>query len=215
MFELTKIVYKDILRFDELTIEKGKVSILTGESGSGKTTLLKLLNHMITPDEGTVLYKGEDVKALNPVLHRRNVVMLQQMPAIFPGTVKDNLIAGLAFSEKTVPADAELEEALHTVYLKKPLETKAGGLSGGEKQRLALARVLLMDAEAYLLDEPSSALDDETADEVISSFLNKAKKKHKTVVMVTHSKRIAAHYADVNILLKKINQKKRGQSNEG
>ncbi|WP_062232656.1 ABC transporter ATP-binding protein [Fictibacillus sp. FJAT-27399] len=215
MFELIEIVYKDILAFRELSIEEGKVSIITGESGSGKTTLLKMLNHLISPDGGNVLYKGEDVAALNPVLHRRNVVMLQQMPAIFPGTVKDNLTAGLSFSEKPLPADAELEESLHTVYLKKPLETKAGDLSGGEKQRLALARVLLMDAEAYLLDEPSSALDDETADDVISSFLRKSKEKQKTVVMVTHSKRIAEHYADVNIQLENINQKNRGVEHEG
>ncbi|SDM99657.1 putative ABC transport system ATP-binding protein [Fictibacillus solisalsi] len=215
MFELKDIRYKDILKIGHLRIEENKVSILTGESGSGKTTVLKLLNHLISPDEGTVLYKGKDIASLDPVQHRRNVIMLQQMPAIFPGTVRDNLIAGLMFSEKPVPDDRVLEEALHSVYLRKSLETVAEGLSGGEQQRLALARVLLLDSDVYLLDEPSSALDDETADEVISSFLKKAKQKNKTVIMVTHSKQIADRYAEVPVHLEKYNQKIKEAAHEG
>ncbi|MDM5339932.1 ATP-binding cassette domain-containing protein [Fictibacillus enclensis] len=214
MFELKDIRYKGILKIGHLHIKENKVSILTGESGSGKTTVLKLLNHLISPDEGKVFYKGKDIATLDPVQHRRNVIMLQQMPAIFPGTVKDNLVAGLMFSEKAVPDDRVLEEALHSVHLRKSLETEAEELSGGEQQRLALARVLLLDAEVYLLDEPSSALDDETADEVISSFLKKAKQKNTTVVMVTHSKQIADRYAEVPVHLEEYNQKIKDAADE-
>lgn len=214
MFELKNIQYKNILRLEELNFEKGKITILTGESGSGKTTLLKLLNHLISPDQGTVLYKGKDVREMDPVLLRREVVMLQQMPAIFPGTVRDNLVLGLKFSEKHIPDNHTLEEALHTVHLEKNLDETSENLSGGEKQRLALARVLLMDAEVYLLDEPSSALDDETADEVISSFIQHGKQKQKTMVMVTHSKRIAERYGDQNIRLAEYNTMQGGSHEE-
>ncbi|MDN4525755.1 ABC transporter ATP-binding protein [Fictibacillus fluitans] len=214
MFELKDIIYKDILKIDHLHIEDNKVSILTGESGSGKTTVLKLLNHLISPDEGTVLYKGKDIAALDPVQHRRNVVMLQQMHAIFPGTVKDNLTAGLRFADQAVPDDQLLEEALQHVHLRKSLDTEADGLSGGEQQRLALARVLLLDAEVFLLDEPSSALDEETADEVIAGFLKKVKQKNRTVVMVTHSKQIAERYADVPVHLEEYNQKSKDAAHE-
>lgn len=213
MFELKDIRYKGILKIGHLHIKENKVSILTGESGGGKTTVLKLLNHLISPDEGKVFYKGKDIATLDPVQHRRNVIMLQQMPAIFPGTVKDNLVAGLMFSEKAVPDDRVLEEALHSVHLRKSLETEAEELSGGSAAGLRWP-VLLLDAEVYLLDEPSSALDDETADEVISSFLKKAKQKNTTVVMVTHSKQIADRYAEVPVHLEEYNQKIKDAADE-
>ncbi|WP_028401118.1 ABC transporter ATP-binding protein [Ectobacillus panaciterrae] len=196
MFTLQNVSYKDILHIPELTIQEGKVTCIIGESGSGKTTLLKMLNDMHSPDSGTVLYRGEPISSYSPIQLRREVVMLGQTPPIFEGTVKENLLMGLYFSEKSAANEKELHRALQTVHLEKSLEDNAEQLSGGEKQRLALARVLLMDPAVFLLDEPTSALDENTAHIVMTQFIKEAKDKKNTVIMITHSRTLAEEAAD-------------------
>lgn len=201
MFYLRGVRYKNILQIDELEIEAGQITCILGESGSGKTTLLKLLNHLVSCDRGKVLYKGQDVKMLDAVALRREVVMLPQTPLLFPGTIKKNMLLGLLFSKKEIVADAVLLQLLEDVGLKKELDHDAGSLSGGEKQRLALSRIMLMDPEAILLDEPTSALDDDTGDKIMEFVSRYMKSKGKTLVMVTHNKAIARHLGEVVVTL--------------
>jgi len=191
MFQLKNVKYNNIICVDDLEIKQGEITCIVGESGSGKTTLLKLLNHMVDYNQGEILYQGKELKALDAVMHRRKVVLLPQDPVVFPGNIKENLLAGLLYSGKEPVEDQELLDALQSVSLAKKLDEDADKLSGGEKQRLALARVLLMDPEVLLLDEPTSALDEDTENiitEYISSFL---KRGGKTIVMVTHSRQLA------------------------
>ncbi|MFO8072267.1 MAG: ATP-binding cassette domain-containing protein [Polyangia bacterium] len=127
------------------------------------------------------------------------VLLLSQAPAIFEGTIRDNLNAGLRFQERELPEDASLNLFLERVRLAKSLNVNAAGLSGGERQRLALARVLLLDSRVYLLDEPSSALDEETEQFIFDMLTTHARANGKTLVMVTHSRTIARKYSDVLI----------------
>ena len=196
MFTLTNIKYKTILHIEKLYIPENKTTCIIGESGSGKTTLLKLLNDMISPDSGEIIYKGSNIKDINPVDLRRRVVMLPQMPVVFSGTVKENLMMGLKFAEKPAESDEKLLEMLRVVSLNKELSDNAEKLSGGEKQRLALARVLLLQPDVLLLDEPSSALDEETEHLVIEKLVKYSKDNGKTMVIVTHSKDVAREYAE-------------------
>jgi len=196
MFELRNVKYKGIVDIPVLTIRAARVTTLMGPSGSGKTTILKLLNKLISPDEGCICYGGEDLSQIDSVAHRRRVTMLSQTPTIFEGTVKDNLAAGLRFQRRTIPGDETLADMLQKVKLEKALDSSAQTLSGGEKQRLVLARVLLLDAETYLLDEPSSALDEATAEAVIEMIVEFTCREKKTLVMVTHAKEIARRYSD-------------------
>jgi len=197
MFEFIDVKYKDILDIPKLLIDKGKITTLIGPSGSGKTTILKMLNKMLSPTQGKILFNGVDLKQINSVYHRRNVAMLSQNPAVFDGSIKDNLIIGLKFQGREVPNDEILYEILEKVRLKKPLESYANTLSGGEKQRLALGRLLLLNSMVYLLDEPSSALDDETEKLIIEMITKHVRRENKTLVMVTHSKTIADKYSDI------------------
>jgi putative ABC transport system ATP-binding protein len=203
MFELKNIIYKNILQIDNMTIPAKKITCLVGESGAGKSTLLKMLNIMLSPDQGEIFYQNKNLKQEDPILHRRRVVMLAQQPTIFDGSIRDNLHIGLIFSEQKLKEDQELEEALNIVRLNKVLDDDAGTLSGGEKQRLALARVYLMDPEVFLLDEPTAALDEETEEEVMKSFIEKVIEKGQSVVMITHSQKIAAKYGENLLTLKK------------
>jgi len=202
MFNLKNIKYKNILDISNLNIPKGKITTIVGESGSGKTTLLKLLNKLISFDEGELLYNNQSLSEIDSVELRRNVVMLPQAPAIFNGTVKDNLLIGLKFSEKPTVSDEKLQEILSMVHLNKALHESADKLSGGEKQRLALGRVILLEPEVFLLDEPSSSLDEDTEELIIGKLINYTREKGKSLVMVTHSRKVAQTFSDNIIEIK-------------
>ncbi|SMO57994.1 ABC transporter ATP-binding protein [Melghirimyces algeriensis] len=196
MFTLRNVKYKNILSIPKLDIPTAQATCIVGKSGSGKSTLLKLLNHLISYDQGSIQFNGKPIESYDSVDLRRQVVMLPQTPALFGETVKDNLLIGLHFAEKSPVPDKQLQKALHAVHLDKDLEEKAEQLSGGEQQRLALGRMLLMDAPVYLLDEPTSALDEELEEVVMQSFFDAMKDKQKTIVIVTHSNHLAHQFAD-------------------
>ena len=202
MFYLKNIKYKDIINISELNIKKEKITCILGESGSGKTTFLKLLNQIITHDDGEIFYYDRPINDIDTITLRREVVMLPQNPIITEGSIKDNLNLGLTLSEQSLKEDNALIELLELFKLDKDLLDDATKLSGGEKQRLALARLMLMEPEVFLLDEPSSALDENLEDYIIGSFINYAVNNHKTVVMITHSRQIGKTFADYIINLK-------------
>ena len=197
MFNFKNVKYKDVLDIKDLHIEKNKITCIVGESGSGKTTLLKLFNKLISPDKGEIKYMDKNLRDFDSVKLRREVVMLPQSPAIYEGSVKDNLLIGLKFSEKDeVAQEDSLKKILKEVSLNKNLQDNAEKMSGGEQQRLALGRIILLDPNVYLLDEPSSALDEETEYLVIEKMVDHVRKNKKTLIMVTHTKRIAEEFAD-------------------
>ena len=195
MFEIQHLKYEEVLDIPQLSIGEG-VTVIVGASGSGKTTLLRLLNKSISPTAGHIYYKGTALSQLSSVKLRREVLMLSQQPAIFKGDLRHNLEIGFKFQQRPLPAEAEMLNMLERVHLDKALDTPVNRLSGGEKQRLALGRVFLLKPEVYLLDEPSSALDDATEESVISLAVEQARKGGQSIVMVTHSKAVAAQFAD-------------------
>ncbi|EDS97043.1 TPA: ABC transporter ATP-binding protein [Bacillus anthracis] len=205
MFILKDVTYKDILHIPYLQIQKEKITCIIGESGSGKSTLLRMLNDLQSPTSGIIEYNGELISDYPPIQLRRDVVMLGQTPPIFDGTIKDNLLMGLRLSEKPFPNDDILRSALKTISLEKNLEDNADSLSGGEKQRLAFARIVLMDPPVYLLDEPTSALDSDTERRVMKQFTTLAREKKKTVIFITHSQQLPEEIADDIIEISKAN----------
>lgn len=190
MFEILNLKFKKILDIPHLTIDK-PITCIVGSSGSGKTTLLRMLNRLNAPDTGIIVYNGQDIAAMDAVNLRRKVVMLGQTPVIYSGSIEDNLQIGLQFSQKPPASSSAMKEALIKVELAKELTDNCRTLSGGEKQRLCLARVMLMDADVYLLDEPSAALDKETEHLIIDNVTKLVMEKNKQLVMVTHSEQLA------------------------
>lgn len=199
MFRLEGVEFQTIISIDALDIPSKQVISIVGESGSGKTTLLKMLNKLLSPTKGEIYFNEQPLSELNSVTLRRQVVMLPQTPLISPGTIRDNLLLGLKFSEKPMKEDSELSSVLSLVHLNKELDESAEQLSGGEKQRLALARVILLEPEVLLLDEPSSALDEDTEQLIIQRVVEYTREKGKSLIMVTHSKAVANTFSDVII----------------
>ncbi len=206
MFKLESIKFKNILDINQIELEENIVTAILGSSGGGKTTFLKLLNNMITADQGKITYKGKDIESYDPVDLRREVVMMPQDPKIFKGTIKDNFKITEEIADNSISKNLNYEELLKKVSLSQKLEDSAEKLSGGEKQRLALARVMLLEPEVLLLDEPSSSLDKKTEEKIIEMVVDYVRKNGRTLIMVTHSPDIAEKFADriINIEAGKI-----------
>ena len=216
MFELKNVKYKDILFIEDLEIKANKITCIVGESGGGKTTFLKLLNNMLSPDQGTIIYKNNDILDYDPIELRRKIPMLPQNPVIFPGTIRDNFDLALKYAEEERKTEEDYIDILKVVGLEgHGLDKDAENLSGGEKQRIALARILLLEPNALLLDEPSSALDEKTEELIIKMVVDYIEKQNGTLVMVTHSSEIAEKFGDRIVTINngkivKTNETKKG-----
>lgn len=141
---------------DDVTVDvpDAGITVFVGASGAGKSTLLRCCNRLEEPTTGTVRFRGAPLVGLDPLAHRRRVGMVFQAPARFPGTVRDNLRAVAPLE------DAEARDLLDRVGLDPALlDRSADALSGGEAQRMVLARALTTAPEVLLADEPTSALD--------------------------------------------------------
>lgn len=132
------------------------ITVVVGPSGAGKSTFLRLCNRLEVPSRGQVRFRGRDVRELDPLELRRAVGMVFQRPTPFGGTVLDNLRAAAPGLDEAGALEALRRAELPPDFLGRP----AGELSGGEAQRVCLARTLVTAPEALLMDEPTSALDD-------------------------------------------------------
>lgn len=172
-----------------LSLAPGDLAWLRGPSGGGKSSLLRLINRLAEPSGGSITLLGKPLAAWEPPQLRRRVGLLAQSPVMLPGTVEHNL--GLAFAFKaaqgqTAPGRAALRAGLDGLGLEGvDLEAPALGLSLGQRQRLALARLLLLDPQVLLLDEPVSALDPESRDLVETAAAAQAG-QGKAVLLVSH-----------------------------
>ncbi len=187
MFLLKDIKFKNILDIENLEINENVVTVVKGESGSGKSTMLKLLNNIISPDSGVVMYNGVDVNNINPITLRREVIMQSQFPTIFPGNVRENLNIIFTICGEEGLGDEKLLKAMEIVNLKNDLNDDAQNLSGGEKTRLSIARLFLVSPEVFLLDEPGASLDSKTEEILMNNVIAEIKKRNKTLIFISHS----------------------------
>ena len=183
-----------------IALPKGGFSALIGPSGAGKTTLLRLLNRLDDPASGMVRFLGRPIVDFPVRALRRRVGFVFQTPAMFPGTVADNLaVVPTLGGEAPADVSVRIAEILRLVELGADFEDRiAADLSGGEKQRVALARALMTEPEVLLLDEPTAALDPEVAEHLMHTLRRLRESTGLTIVMVTHrlsEARAASTYA--------------------
>ncbi|MFA6148063.1 MAG: ATP-binding cassette domain-containing protein [bacterium] len=193
------------LDIEELTIVKGRLYTLTGPNGAGKSTLLGILAFLAPPTSGEVFYAGKRVD-WNPAAleeYRRKVTLLHQSPYLFGGSVHDNVAFGLKV--RGIHGEdqrSRIDEALDTVGLRDFRGRKARELSGGESQRVAMARALALNPEVLLLDEPLANIDRETAG-LLETVIASLPARGTTVVMTTHDPDHAGRLNGESILLER------------
>jgi len=174
-----------ILDGASILVRSGEAVAVQGPSGSGKSTLVRTLATLIEADSGAVLLEGLDAREIPPTRFRTRVAFLAQQPAMFAGTVRDNLEAGPALQGRSL-GDARARELIVAVGLDEGiLAREARSLSGGEKQRVALARALANSPEALLLDEPTASLDPDSGERIVA-LLRSLCTGGITLLMVTH-----------------------------
>ena len=191
----------EVLKGISTQIRRGEVVSIIGPSGGGKSTFLRCLNLLETPEEGEILYKGENVlnnKKMNIAKYRQNLGMVFQHFNVFPNmTVLENVTLAPTL-EKKVPMDQAKEEAmalLNRVGLGDKAEVYPRKLSGGQKQRLAIVRALAMKPEVMLFDEPTSALDPEMVKEVLN-VIRELTRSGMIILIVTHEMAFAREVSD-------------------
>ena len=186
---------KSVLKSIDLEIKKGEKIAFVGYNGAGKTTLIKLLMRLYDPTEGEILYNGQDVRSFDPESYRQHIGAVFQDYKIFAATLAENVMGGEYHeqNEETVLQAlraASFEEKLQTLPqgihspLTREFNKKGVGLSGGEAQKVAIARTFARPYELIIMDEPSSALDPLAEYNLNQSILESA--ADKTVIFISH-----------------------------
>lgn len=192
------IVLKDICKqFNQrvvldrfsLEVDEGEFVVIAGPSGSGKSTLLNILGLIDSPDQGT--YHLFDMDAVKPNTNKANRLLRMNIGYLFQNyglvsdlSVKQNMLIAIRFA-KSKDVDTDIMNALSQVGLQEDDKKKVYQLSGGEQQRLAIARLLVKPCQLVLADEPTGNLDDENK-QVVIRLLRQMQKKGKTIVVVSH-----------------------------
>lgn len=182
--------FGDHVLFDSfsITVDSGEFVILSGASGSGKTTLLNIIGALEKFDSGSVMIDGIDIN--NPKTHRQYFsdkvgFLFQNFVLIEDKTVRQNL----AMIRKSNASGVSIEDALFRVGLADKIDSKVYTLSGGEQQRVALARLMIKKCDLILADEPTGSLDKKNAERVLQ-ILSDLNKLGKTIILVTHDEEI-------------------------
>jgi putative ABC transport system ATP-binding protein len=194
-------------------VRAGEVLVVVGPSGAGKSSFLRLLNRLDEPTGGTVRLEGIDYRQIPPRELRRHVGMVTQTAYLFPGTIADNLRFGPLQQGIELPAKT-IEALLIQVGLAGRAKEDITHLSGGEAQRVSVARALATTPEILLLDEPTSALDAEAKGEVEKLILTVARQNRLTSVWVSHDLGQAARVADRVMVMSKGRLEKIGTPSE-
>ena len=191
-FKKVNFAYKkdnQVLKNINLEIKRGEVTAFVGASGAGKSTMLALILKFITPNNGDIFIDDKNLKILNTKDIRKNIALVQQQPFLFSGTIIDVIRMGRNFTKEEVIESARKANA-HNFIQKLPeryeteITERGSNFSGGQIQRIAIARAILGNPSILLLDEATSALDAESESEV-QKGLNRAM-KDRTVIVIAH-----------------------------
>lgn len=217
MFNITKLIKeyggKKVLDIEELNLEAGKITGIIGPSGAGKSTLLYILNGLEKPTSGKIMFDGEELKSEPDIEIRRQMSMVFQRPTVFNTSVFENMAYSLKL--RGIPVGeikSKVLELAKLIGLEDKLGQRAATLSGGEAQRLSLARAIIHKPKALLLDEPTANLDPANV-AMIEKLILHTKTEYKTsIVIVTHNMYQAKRLSDNVVFLLNGNVVESGDS---
>ena len=184
---------RDTLKIDSLDIKRGETLAVVGPNGAGKSTLLLALASLLKPTAGEVIFNGSQLAGLGDLEYRRRISFVFQDPLLLDMTVEQNIALGLKF--RNTPKEeihARVWRWIKHLGIESLAKRRAGQLSGGEAQRVSLARAFVLEPELLLLDEPFAALDPPTRARLLEDLSALLAEDHRTAVFVTHNLNEAA-----------------------
>ena len=207
MIEITNLTKRfgklEVLKGVSLKVNRGEVISIVGPSGAGKTTLLQLIGTLDKPSGGSICFNGEDITRMNSkrlaAFRNKHIGFVFQFHQLLPEfTALENiiipaLIAGRSRSE----AEKEAMELLGIMGLQERAQHKPSEMSGGENQRVAVARALINRPDVILADEPSGSLDSKNKEELHKLFFDLRDKFGQTFIIVTHDEKLASHSSEI------------------
>ena len=188
----------EVLKGIDMSVERGEIVAVVGRSGAGKTTLLQIIGTLDSPDKGAIFFNGTDITALKEAelarFRNQNIGFVFQFHQLLPEfTALENvMIPALIGKVKNTEAEQKAKELLSMMQLSDRLSHKPAELSGGEKQRVAVARALINNPAVILADEPSGSLDTQNKEELHRLFFELRDRLGQTFVIVTHDDALAA-----------------------
>ena len=188
---------RNVLRVDSLHVKRGETLVVVGPNGAGKSTLLLALAHLLKPAKGEIKFHDKNLRDWNELEYRRKIAFVFQDPLLMDMTVEQNIGLGLKF--RGVEKDhihAQVGKWSKSMGVDSLHTRRSNQLSGGEAQRVSLARAFVLDPELLLMDEPFSAVDPQTRGQLLNDLSSVLAQEHRTTIFVTHNLREAAQMGD-------------------
>ncbi|MBI3169587.1 MAG: ABC transporter ATP-binding protein [Chloroflexi bacterium] len=210
---------RDALKIESLDIQKGETLAVVGPNGAGKSTFLLALAHLLKSKKGEIIFHGKPQKEWHDLEYRRKIAFVFQDPLLMDMSVRENIALGLKFRTMDKKETHERVDKWATAMgVDKLLERRANQLSGGEAQRVSLARAFVLDPELLLMDEPFSAVDPQTREKLLEDLSKVLAEDHRTTIFVTHNLKEAAQFGDrvaiiINHELKQVDQPEKIKQN--
>jgi tungstate transport system ATP-binding protein len=188
---------RDVLRVDSLDVNSGETLAVVGPNGAGKSTLLLALARLLQITRGEIVVDRCSLRDCDELEYRRKIAFVFQDPLLMDMSVEDNVALGLKF--RGVPGEdvhARVGKWMKAMGVEALAKRRAGQLSGGEAQRVSLARAFVLDPELLLMDEPFSAVDPQTRSQLLGDLSSLLEQDRRTTIFVTHNLKEAAQMGD-------------------
>lgn len=188
--------FADSIQYPEIDIAKNSFTFITGKSGCGKSTYLKFLNRSIPDKQGRVFFQQRLVSEYEILSYRKQVLLVPQSVYLTSGSIADNFRFYYENRQQEPLSVEEIKKYLSLCCIEANPETLCETMSGGERHRVFLAIFLSLAQDTFLLDEPTAALDEKTADQFMHNLKNYCKQHKLTAICVCHSRKLVEKYAD-------------------
>ncbi|PID30194.1 MAG: ABC transporter ATP-binding protein [Candidatus Cloacimonadota bacterium] len=187
MIKVNNLSIYDLYKNINLELQRDKIYFLSGVSGSGKSTLLKIFTRFITPDSGEIVIDGKNIKKYKDTDLRRKITLIPQSSVIYEGNLLDNLNIGNTFRGEKFNYNYAVK-LLSILLPEKSMDQKPENFSTGEKKRVSILRSLLVNANFFLFDEPTTGLDKNSCSRTIQTIVNILRERGVGGIIVTHEK---------------------------
>ncbi|MFH5834960.1 ATP-binding cassette domain-containing protein [Proteiniclasticum sp. C24MP] len=196
IFTIEEPKFGGILEYPHMEISSGNTTFIQGASGAGKSTLLKLLNASLTPEEGRIFYQGKDIREMDTIELRKEVILIGQNVYLFDESIRENFRMYYEYRDLPAPDDETMKKYLRLCHADFRLEESCVSMSGGERQRIYIAICISFLPKVIMMDEPTSALDATTAGKVLDNLKKFCRENGITMIVVSHDEKLSEVYAD-------------------